>query len=201
MRKNVYVPMEQKPSYQDESNLLQDFISGNEKALKIMYDLFYLALWYFANKIIQDEEQAKDYVSEGFMKAWEKRKDFKSLSGIKGFLYTVIRNRCYTHTTTLKSRRRSAKEILFLHNQNDNCFITEQIRAELINHTLMESEKMPPQMKKIFQMIFVEGLSQQETADTLGLSVFTVRTQKSNALKRLKTALKKKGLLQVIFLS
>jgi RNA polymerase sigma factor (sigma-70 family) len=108
-------------------------------------DLHYHALWFFANRIIQDEEQVTDCVSEGFMKAWEKNEEFKSLSGIRNFLFAVLRNRCYTLISSIKSRRRSAKEIAFLHNENDNCFITEQVRAELLNHSLMESEKMPPQ--------------------------------------------------------
>src|ERR1700683_850576 len=90
--------------YDNEFNLLADFISGDEHALKIIYDLHYHALWFFANRIIQDEEQAKDFVSESFMKTWGKRKEFKSLSGIKSFLFTVVRNRCLTHITTTKSR-------------------------------------------------------------------------------------------------
>jgi RNA polymerase sigma-70 factor (family 1) len=191
--------MPSKISHDNEFDLLSDFKSGDEHSLKIMYDLHYHALWRFANGVIGDDEQAKDFVAESFIKTWEKREEFKNLTAIKNFLFIIVRNKCYSYISSIKRRRKSAKEILFMHNENDNCFLNEQIRAELLNHSLMESEKMPAQMKKIFRMIYVDGLSQQETADKLGLSVFTVRTQKFNAIKKLKTALEKKGLLEIFF--
>jgi RNA polymerase sigma factor (sigma-70 family) len=60
---------------------------------------------------------------------------------------------------------------------------------------LDEVEQLPQIRKKIFKLIFVEGLTTGEIAEQLGITVDTVRVQKARALNSIRTTILKNGLL------
>ena len=175
--------------------LLQNFKAGDTAALKIFYNLHYKALWYFADRLLDNAEQAEDIVAETFIKLWNRRHQFQQLENIRPFLFVVTRNACITHLKQLKRREFSHKEISYLSPTSEEDAGTEQIRAELVQEALLQAETMPPQMKKIFSLFYVEGKSLSEIAGDLDVSINTVRSQKVNALKRIREAFSKKGLI------
>ncbi|MBE7174550.1 MAG: sigma-70 family RNA polymerase sigma factor [Williamsia sp.] len=181
--------------YNNSDILLQDFKSGNTAALQTLYNLHYKALWYFANRLLGDAEQAEDIAAETFIKLWNTRYQFKQLENIRPFLFVVTRNACITHLKQLKRRMVSHREIGYLSPWSEEDVSNEQIRAELVQEALLQAEAMPPQMKKIFSLFYVEGKSLSEIADDLHVSINTVRSQKVNALKRVRDAFSKKGLI------
>jgi RNA polymerase sigma-70 factor (ECF subfamily) len=71
-------------------------------------------------------------------------------------------------------------------NKAGDQFISEEF-ASKINQAI---ETLPPQCKKIFLLAFIDDLSYQETADALGLSKNTVKTQMGIAYKLLREKLR-----------
>ena len=175
--------------------LLNDFKAGETTTLQTLYDLHYRALWYFANRLVDNTEQAEDIVAEAFIKLWNRRHQFQNLEKIRPFLFVVTRNACITYLKQHKRREFSHNEISYLSPISEEDADTEQLRAELVQEVLLQAEAMPPQMKKIFSLFYVEGKSLSEIADNLDVSINTVRSQKVNALKRIREAFSKKGLI------
>ena len=60
------------------------------------------------------------------------------------------------------------------------------VRAELEAQIFEEIQKLPPQCRNIFQMNRFEGRKNKDIAAELGISVRTVETQISKALKILR---------------
>lgn len=181
--------------YQDEFSLLQDFNRGDVTAFRAIYDNLYSPLYHFANRFVKDPEQAEDILAESFIVLWQKRKEFETFRGLTAFLYTCTRNACLTHLIKVKRHAVSHQEILYLFDQPEPLEKLEAIRTDLIQYSLIEGEKLPAAMKKVFQLLYIEGFSASEIADKLHLSVNTVRNQKANAIKRVRENLIKKGLL------
>lgn len=51
------------------------------------------ALCFFANKILKDEEAARDVVQEVFIRFYEKSYDFPNLIALKSFLYSCVQSK------------------------------------------------------------------------------------------------------------
>ncbi|MNL56682.1 ECF RNA polymerase sigma factor SigW [compost metagenome] len=63
------------------------------------------------------------------------------------------------------------------------------IESELIEKLYQAISTLPEGCKKVFKLGYLEGLSNTKIAETLNISVNTVRAQKQRGLKALKTRL------------
>jgi RNA polymerase sigma-70 factor (family 1) len=187
--------MRQNNPYEDESLLLRSFRTGDSDAFRAIYDMHYRPLYHFANQYVKDPEQAEDIIAESFIVLWQKRADFQTLKGLVAFLYTVIRNASLNHLRKIRRRVDSNKELTYLFESRELFQHTEAIKTDLIHLSLIEGSRLPSEMKKVFQLLYMEGFSTSEIADKLSLSVKTVRAQKGNAIRRIRESLTKKGLL------
>ncbi|MDE6451177.1 MAG: sigma-70 family RNA polymerase sigma factor, partial [Odoribacter sp.] len=75
-------------------NIVSDIKSGDLRAFREFFDDYYVVLCVFAAHYLKDDELCKDVVQEVLMSYWERREDFEELYKVKGYLYTVTRNRC-----------------------------------------------------------------------------------------------------------
>ena len=73
-------------------------------------------------------------------------------------------------------------------------------RAELLENAWRLARTLPPSTRKVFDLYFGEGLSVLEIASKLGVSVNTVKTQRRNALQKIREiALRRQWLLIIPF--
>jgi RNA polymerase sigma-70 factor (family 1) len=191
--------MSQNNPYEDEFLLLCSFRTGESDAFKAIYDMLYRPLYHFANRYVKDIEQAEDIIAESFIVLWQKRTEFQTLKGITAFLYTIIRNASLNHLRKIRRRVASNKELTYLFESRELFQSMEAIKTDLVHYSLIEGARLPSEMKKVFQLLYMEGFSAVEVADKLSLSVDTVRVQKRNAIQRVRESLTKKGLLSWLF--
>ena len=185
--------------YQDEFTLLQKLRESDTFAFRFIYNSYYAPLCQFGERFVKDSRQSEDIVTECFVTIWQKRTEFHTLKGLIAFLYTCTRNACLTHIRKTQRHESSHLEIAFLSSHNEELENAEELKNDLSLCSLFESLNLPPGMKKIFQLLYIEGFSTSEIAEKLKLSVYTVRAQRSNALKKIRAGLSKKGLLSCFF--
>ncbi|HYE54379.1 MAG TPA: RNA polymerase sigma-70 factor [Chitinophagaceae bacterium] len=172
-----------------DDNVLSEFRQGNARALTTIFDHYYEALCYFAERLVADTAEARDIVEESFIKLWELRENFGTMQNVKAFLYITTRNTCFNSLKHSERISRQQQEIAYLLRESDDLAIAEVTRAELLREVYAAIESLPPQCRKIIQMSFVEGKKNNDIAEELGLSLQTVKNQKSRALELLKTRL------------
>jgi len=176
-------------------DLIEAFKNGDQAAFNCIYKTHFRPLCYFARGLINNKEEAEDIVVETFIKLLRKQKDFDALVSIKSFLYTATRNSCLDFMKHVKRKTASHKEIIHLMDKDEDFIQSRIIKAELLQMILSEVDQLPEIRKRIFKLIFVEGLTTAEIAETLDITVDTVRVQKARALHSIRTAILKKGLL------
>lgn len=77
-----------------ELDIIIDFSQGDEKAFRVLYDKFAVALRYFAAKYLNEDTMIDDVVQDAFVDLWEKRADFRGEYAVKAYLYKAVRNDC-----------------------------------------------------------------------------------------------------------
>jgi RNA polymerase sigma-70 factor (family 1) len=177
------------------------FQAGHEQAFKYVHDLYYAGLRFFAKRLLQNIHSAEDVVQEIFAKLWEMRASFESLNRIKAFLYISTRNACYNFLKRLQ---------IVLKNHRDWSYTWDEIdvdgtqvmvtRADLLNQLYITIEELPKECRRITRHSLIDGWSNQEIADRLGISIHTVKNQKARANYLLKKKLTNRPLLLLAIL-
>ena len=176
------------------NEVFQSFQDGHESGFTALFNEWHIPVCYFAASILNDMQEAEDVTGDCFIKLWEKRKEFTSLLNCKSFLYTSVRN---ASINILHHRRvivASEKELAHIHN-NNLTLLDQIISSEMAGQINDAMESLPPECRKIFNLIFREGKKNKEVAKILKLSINTVKAQKQRGISLLR-----KKILPFIFL-
>lgn len=172
---------------------MTQFQSGDETALKDVYELYGNPLCQFATNLVSDEEEARDIVAESFVKLWGHNNNFKEIGNIKAFLYVITRNACLNHLRSSKKVQSVYKEFKYLAETKEESTLHKIIRKETLEHVYNKIEELPEMAKKIFKMVYLEGLGTEQVAQKLNMHPQRVRNNKSRAVAQLKIFLFQKN--------
>ncbi len=124
---------------------------------------------------------------DAFVKLWNGRTGFDHPKSIKSFLYTTTRNACLNLIRHEKVKAHFREEAQYLDDEAiDAPVLQEMIRTELMQSIYKEIAALPEKRRQVFSMVFLEGLSYEEIAEQMGISVFTVKEHKAKALAQLR---------------
>lgn len=172
----------------DNRQLVSQFKAGSDAAFKELFDRFNKRLLYVAQGIVSEYGLAEDIVQDIFWKLWDRREYFSDVQSIKAFLYLSVKNACRNHY-------KHAKVVEKYLTRQENPVENDAILSKIIEAEVMESlyhaiEKLPTGCREVVNLRYFEGMSIQEVAEQLNISVNTVKTQKMRALKSLRWQLK-----------
>ncbi len=152
-----------------------------------MFKAYYSSLCYFAYKFVNDQDACKEIVHNVFVNIWNKKDSFAFDKSAKSYLYTSVQNRCLNYIRDSK-KTKSAEEI-----EGFNYGIVNESHieiAELESLIWQSIDSLPDKCRQIFILNRFEEKKYSEIADQLNISVKTVETQISRALKALRISLK-----------
>lgn len=197
---NYYLPT--------ETELIDAFHRSDQRADRLLFNRHFRALCVYAENITGNMQEAEDLVVIVFQKMMCRRIEFQSSSGIAAFLYTSTRNAALNANRNNKQRTIAKQKFLYLEavasSQKDNSQ-QEIIMLELLSHIYREMENLPNKCRTIFKLYFLQHMSSDEIAGSLGISPQTARTQKARAIQLLRIRVWKKAqqlidLILIIFI-
>jgi RNA polymerase sigma-70 factor (family 1) len=160
----------------------------NKPSYEDIFLRYYPPLTAFAFSFIKDEDAAKDIVQSVFIKIFEKRDTLIVQQSLKSYLYKAVSNACINHRK--KEAVRSHHNASYAKELIESSFEDAVEQAEEDYKVYDAIKKLPPQCQKIFVMSRLDNRKNQEIADELSISIRTVETQISNALRTLKKAVR-----------
>ena len=163
------------------------FKRGEEEGFDFFFRQLFPSLCLFANRKLNNREEAEDIVSTAFIKIWKRHSQFNDAGGIRAYLYQIVRNDCaksYQQTARVITMQKEISH-LAVADANDNAE-HDIIRAEFYGELYRAINLLPPQCRKIFTMLYIEGKTVREISEELGIAPTTIRTQKANGLAVLK---------------
>lgn len=182
----------------DDRQIVEQLKDGSKDAFRSIYDRYGIKIYRFALSYLKSEHDAEELVQEVFLKLWDKREKLNSLLNIQAFIYKIAVNSIYDFI------RRKNVEQAFLSFAEGKTELTDETWQEIIFNDMLAQinslmEKMPEQRRKIFKMSKENGLSNDEIAETLGLSKRTVENQIYRATAFLKENLKLDSSFSLLF--
>ena len=157
--------------------------NGDQEAFRTLYESFYVALCVFARGLKLTREDAEDIVQEVFLRIYYSRHKFESISSLKAYLYTSVRNASLNYIRD--NKRRKGREKMLFDLLDQRTFFDDIVENEVFRqlHALMS--ELPTRCRSIFQRS-LEGASSKQIAEEMHLSVETVKTQRKKAKRILK---------------
>jgi len=174
-----------------DSQIVQRIRDDNKNAFRSLYDRYSKRLYYFSLRYLCDQDEAEELVQSVFINIWEHRKSLDERMSVKNYIYRSAVNYIYNYL------KKKAIRIRFVEMEMQKGKIhSDQTYDEVFFHDLERSinaivETLPVQQKNIFQLSRYEGLSHEEIAKKLNLSVRTVENHIFRALKIIKANLKR----------
>ncbi|MDR1274513.1 MAG: sigma-70 family RNA polymerase sigma factor [Odoribacteraceae bacterium] len=166
---------------------------GNIETYRIFFEDFYPVLCAFAFQYIKDVEQCKDISQEALLLYWERRRDFDQLFQVKSFLYVTARNRCLNLLKREEVNRNFLQESF---REGEPFYEENLIEQETYRLVRQAVKALPPQMRAIIEHA-MDGLTNPQIAQEMGISEGTVHALKKTAYRKLRERL---GPLYLIFL-
>ena len=157
----------------------------NIKAFKQFFADFYPSVCLFARKYLKDADLAKDIAQEAFIEFWKRKEKFTELTAIKGFIYTVTRNKCL-NVIKLRDIQENILKNKILSDDYSYELILEEETYHIVHKAI---NSLASQSCRIVRLS-MEGNKNQDIADQLHISLNSVKTLKKNAYKQLRNQLK-----------
>jgi len=182
---------------QKELELIERANAGDKKALAELVTKYEKTIFSFAFKICRNREKAENTMQETFMSVLKSLHQFDGKSKFSTWLYRIVVNHCLmmARSEVHKDKFHSIDEEEFDFEEPEVKHWSDLPEDKLLNDELKKLmdeaiEKLPPDYRIVFMLRDVEGLSTQETAETLGLSVPAVKSRLHRARLFLRNELK-----------
>lgn len=161
--------------------LLKD---GDETAFNEIFNRFNRLLYTTAFKLTGEADAAKDMVQEVFISLWEKRARLTLRSTLAAYLHSAVRYKFYRLAAVGKLRDDYARELVVSLEGGAESGDQRLLEKDLIGLLESFAASLPGNMGTILLRSKVQGYSNQEIADELGLSEKSIRNQLSLAVGR-----------------
>lgn len=178
------------------------FLAGvNQKksdAWKELYRFFYGALCNYAHGIIGDEGEEEDIVQECLVAVWKSGIFFQEMRALSTYLYRAVYHNSLKYLRDKQVRQGRLKQLQIEADEVEDCDFYDAVEEDVVRNLRMVMAELPEQRQRIL-LLSLEGLTIQQIATQLGISINTVKTQKKRAYALLKERLKQDYLLLFIF--
>src|SRR5499427_5677587 len=184
----------------DELALVQAAKQGDVGAFEQLVKRYDRNIFRIAQHITQNREDAEDVVQDAFLKAYENLDQFQGNSKFYTWLVRIAVNE-----SLMKLRRRRPERMVSLDEEvktEDDSLPREVAdwspnpeqqysQAELRDILSKTVQGLPPSFRTVFVLRDVEGLSTEETAEALDLSIPAVKSRLLRARLQLRERLSK----------
>jgi len=163
-------------------------LKDDEDAFRTLFHNYFPPLCIFAGRYISDKETCKDIVQDTFLGIWKKRKSLDIATSARNFLITCVKNNCidYQRKQNTESNYRTYQIDLNPNLFTDDIYTINELE-DIINSSL---KKLPEHIRYVFEQNRFEGKTYNEIAKECNLSVKTIESYMSKALKHLRIELK-----------
>lgn len=163
-----------------------------------VFKKYFPALRKYACLFVQ-EHAAEDIVQDILVYLWENRRISEIHTSLEAYLFRSVYQRCLSHIKqqNIRSRHLSQIEIdlrqaeLSYFDSDQNEAIRKLFLNELSHELNNAIDSLPPRCREVFELSFMQEYHNKEISEKLNISVNTVESHITNALKALRRKLSK----------
>ncbi len=171
----------------------------DHSSFKSLFELYSKSLFRFSLSYLKSTEAAEDVVQEVFSKVWDKRKELKTDTSFKSYLFTIALNSIRKQFNKL-ARLNGVKHYILLNSaKNKSTFDDKDNYQELLDKLDELIATMPEKRRQVFLKKKLEEKSLKEIAQELDITPKTVEYHITEAMKFLKKEFEKLQVIGLIF--
>lgn len=169
------------------ADVAQRMASGDEGALRELYDCVHSRALGVAMRVLRDSAEADDVVQEAFVEAWRRAKEFDAKrGGLEGWVTTIARSRAIDRLRSRASHARMSQRAA-----RDPSTERESVPADACCTTLEVArmvralDLLSKEQRTVVELAYFDGLTQSEIAARCDEPLGTVKTRIRLALAKL----------------
>jgi RNA polymerase sigma-70 factor (ECF subfamily) len=170
----------------NDTELVHAAQCGDPRAFAQLVEKYEARVYNLARKMIRDPQDAEDVFQETFISDFRHLKDFQGDSSFSTWLYRIATNASLMKLRGRKEPLLSLDEPIDAHGDGmmpreivdwgitpEEALLSGEVRAQMD----AARDALPESLRAVFVLRDIEGLSVQETADVLSISVPNVKTR------------------------
>jgi RNA polymerase sigma-70 factor (ECF subfamily) len=180
----------------DDLQLIARFKQNDRSAFEEIVLRYQDKIYNLCRRMLGNAHDAEDAAQEVFLKAYQALPKFQPEASLYTWLYRIATNTCIDY------KRKPLLESLFGGPKGEERIIHDRASDEPSPERLYESkeidralheclEKLSPKLRAIIILLEIEELSYEEIAETLDISLGTVKSRIARAREDLKKSMKK----------
>ena len=169
----------------DDEKLFALIEQGDEGAFTQAYERYHKLLYVLAYRYLMSSDMAEDVVQHVFSRLWEFRSELRVGISLKNYLFTMTKNHVLNLIRNENSAIAKNYEMAQAASPYEDNLIEKLEKKELMSSFYKAVDMLPAQKRDICLM------KVQEIAERMNLSVNTIKTHYSEALKLLRIHLSK----------
>lgn len=175
---------------------------GDLLAFDAIYKKYSRRLFGFVFRYVKQETGTEEIVQEVFIKIWQSRENINVYSSFESFLFTIAHNATVNLLKKRATEQKYIEHVKSLQQIEDTYELTDEIHYNELKQKFQGLlNELTPRQKEIFQLSREEGLSNNEIANKLGISVQTVKNHLVTTLSFLKSKLDNGLIISGLFVS
>lgn len=185
--KQASLEAREQKTYSDEAHLVALLKEGEEKAFHELISRFQEPVYLLAYRLLGDSDEASDVVQEVFLKVFRHIDSFDEKSSLKTWLYRITVNQVLNQRRWFKRHRMQETE-LDRPGEDGTSFADRIVDARFDPYRYVLSreyealvkaalEHLSPVLRAAVVLRDIEGLSYEEIAEILDVSVGTVKSR------------------------
>ncbi len=175
---------------------------GDILAFDNIYEIYSKRLYGFVLRYVKQKEDAEGIVQEVFIKIWETKNNIDIYASFDSFIFTIAYNTTINLLRKRISEHTYKDQLKSVHQITEADQIIDEISfREIKNRLELLLDKLTPRQKEIFQLSREVGLTHEEIAKKLNISVNTVKNHMVTTLAFIKSHIDKGLIANFLFIS
>ena len=170
-----------------EKDLLIKVAYGDEGSFKQLFNQYRHKIYSLSMYLTHSEFLAEEITQEVFLKIWLNKTQLKEVEYFTAYLKTIASNVASNYLKRIANEKiilkRLAEELTESNETTANTVIYNEYQ-EILEKAI---QNLPPQQKRVYILSRQEGLKQEEIAEKMQLSIFTVKEYMKKALASIRS--------------
>lgn len=174
-----------------EDKWLKRLQEGDLAAFSFLFDRYNRLLYAIAYRYLKSRVEAEDAVQYTFMKVWEQRCSLDFNGGVRSLLFTILKHYALNELRHQQIVWEKHEEMIRAGEKEEEDFLVMLEKKEFSRYLHQAIAQLPPQKREICKLKINRGLSNQEIAEEMGITVPTVKSHYTQAIKMLRETISK----------
>jgi RNA polymerase sigma-70 factor (ECF subfamily) len=166
--------------------------SGDRSAFDELVRRTHVDTYTLALRLTADEEDARDVVQESYLRAWRGLPNFRGDAQFSTWMYRITANTAYSVVKRRRRHRTEPLETLLEDPIELHPDLQPEEAAEssaLLDRLSVALDELPPKLRVLVVLKDVYGLSHEEIAEELGISVAAAKVRLHRGRRKLRDLL------------